>query len=157
MKNLKLFRKSARGSEGSTLASAVVRPSFDRRSTVVKHLAFMLLFLLGSLNVWGTDASVGDVLWGETWTGATTATSGSNTAKASANCSTTKGTTMWGGATITYSESANTVYVRNDALAKGTAPELMFTSGKTWTISGIPTGNATEMTLTLRATIVRHQ
>ena len=57
MKNLNLFRKSARGSEGSTLASAVVRPSFDRRSTVVKHLAFMLLFLLGSLNVWGTDVT----------------------------------------------------------------------------------------------------
>ncbi len=53
MKNLNLFRKSARGSEGSTLASAVVRPSFDRRSTVVKHLAFMLLFMFGSLNVWG--------------------------------------------------------------------------------------------------------
>lgn len=55
MKNLNLFRKSARGSEGSTLASAVVRPSLDRRSTVVKHLAFMLLFLLGSLNVWGAE------------------------------------------------------------------------------------------------------
>ena len=55
MKNLNLFRKSARGSEGSTLASAVVRPSFDRRLTVVKHLAFMLLFLLGSLNVWGEE------------------------------------------------------------------------------------------------------
>ncbi len=55
MKNLNLFRKSARGSEGSTLVSAVVRPSFDRRSTVVKHLAFMLLFLLGSLNVWGAE------------------------------------------------------------------------------------------------------
>ena len=53
MKNLNLFRKSARGSEGSTLASAVVRPSFDRRYSRLKHLAFMLLFLLGSLNVWG--------------------------------------------------------------------------------------------------------
>ena len=57
MKNLNLFRKSARGSEGSTLASAVVRPSFDCRSTVVKHLAFMLLFLLGSLNVWGEEVT----------------------------------------------------------------------------------------------------
>jgi len=150
MKNLNLFRKSARGSEGSTLASAVVRPSLDRRLTVVKHLAFMLLFLLGSMNVWGTDAAVDDVLWAETWTGATTGTSGSNTTKASANCSTSKGTTMWGGATITYAESANTVYVRNDALAKGTAPELMFTSSQTWTISSIPTGNATEMTLTFK-------
>ena len=58
MKNLNLFRKSARGSEGSTLVSTVVRPSFDRRSTVVKHLAFMLLFLLGSLNVWGEDVEI---------------------------------------------------------------------------------------------------
>ena len=52
MKDLNLFRKSARGSEGSTLASTVVRPSFDRRNWRLKHIAFMLLFLLGSLNVW---------------------------------------------------------------------------------------------------------
>ena len=63
MKNLNLFRKSARGSEGSTLVSTVVRPSFDCRSTVVKHLAFMLLFLLGSLNVWGEDVTVSLTSW----------------------------------------------------------------------------------------------
>ena len=67
MKNLNLFRKSARGSEGSTLASAVVRPSFDRRSTVVKHLAFMLLFLLGSLNVWGTEEVYKTALFGSSY------------------------------------------------------------------------------------------
>lgn len=67
MKNLNLFRKSARGSEGSTLASAVVRPSFDRRLTVVKHLAFMLLFLLGSLNVWGDEEVYKTALFGSSY------------------------------------------------------------------------------------------
>ena len=67
MKNLNLFRKSARGSEGSTLASAVVRPSLDRRSTVVKHLAFMLLFLLGSLNVWGDEEVYKTALFGSSY------------------------------------------------------------------------------------------
>ncbi len=153
MKNFNLLRKSERKSVGTTLALTVGSPSFDRRYSALKHLAFMLLFLLGSLNVWGADASVGDVLWGETWTGATTATSGSNKAKASANCSTSKGTTMWGGATITYAESANTVYVRNEEIAGGTGhkPELMLTKSQTWTIRNIPTGGATEMTLTYKS------
>ena len=64
MKNFNLLRKSERKSVGTTLALTVGSPSFDRRGTMLKHYAFMLLFLLGSLNVWGADASVGDVLWG---------------------------------------------------------------------------------------------
>ncbi len=68
MKNLNLFRKSARGSEGSTLASTVVRPSFDRRNWRLKHIAFMLLFLLGSLNVWGAEADVTYDFTGSDWT-----------------------------------------------------------------------------------------
>lgn len=43
---------------GKTLFSTVVRPSFDRRDWRLKHIAFMLLFLLGSLNVWGADVIV---------------------------------------------------------------------------------------------------
>ena len=42
-------------SEGSTLALTVGSPSAHRRYSALKHLAFMLLFLLGSLNVWGTE------------------------------------------------------------------------------------------------------
>lgn len=53
MKNFNLLRKSERKSVGTTLALTVGSPSFDRRGTMLKHLAFMLLFLLGSLNVWG--------------------------------------------------------------------------------------------------------
>ena len=55
MKNFNLLRKSERKSVGTTLALTVGSPSFDRRHSALKHLAFMLLFLLGSLNVWGTE------------------------------------------------------------------------------------------------------
>ena len=53
MKNFNLLRKSERKSVGTTLALTVGSPSFDRRGNMLKHLTFMLLFLLGSLNVWG--------------------------------------------------------------------------------------------------------
>ena len=62
MKNFNLLRKSERKSVGTTLALTVGSPSFDRRGTMLKHLTFMLLFLLGSLNVWGETYTIG---WGE--------------------------------------------------------------------------------------------
>lgn len=58
MKNFNLLRKSERKSVGTTLALTVGSPSFDRRGTMLKHYAFMLLFLLGSLNVWGETATL---------------------------------------------------------------------------------------------------
>ena len=58
MKNFNLLRKSERKSVGTTLALTVGSPSFDRRGTMLKHYAFMLLFLLGSLNVWGETATI---------------------------------------------------------------------------------------------------
>lgn len=58
MKNFNLLRKSERKSVGTTLALTVGSPSFDRRGTMLKHYAFMLLFLLGSLNVWGAEVEV---------------------------------------------------------------------------------------------------
>ena len=54
----------------------------------------MLLFLLGSLNVWGDNAAVDDVLWGENF-----AHFGTSTPSAAGTGS---GTTIYGGATITY-------------------------------------------------------
>ena len=50
MKHLLTF---LRHGVSATLALTVGSPSFDRRHSRLKHLAFMLLFLLGSLNVWG--------------------------------------------------------------------------------------------------------
>ena len=58
MKNFNLLRKSERKSVGTTLALTVGSPSFDRRHSRLKHLAFMLLFLLGSLNVWGGEVKI---------------------------------------------------------------------------------------------------
>lgn len=55
MRNFKFLRKSERKSVGTTLALTVGSPSAHRRYSALKHLAFMLLFLLGSLNVWGAE------------------------------------------------------------------------------------------------------
>lgn len=52
MKHLLTF---LRHGVSATLALTVGSPSFDRRGTMLKHYAFMLLFLLGSLNVWGAS------------------------------------------------------------------------------------------------------
>ncbi len=52
---------------------------------------------------------------------------------------------------VTYTQSANTVYVRNDNLATGSKPELLLSSGKTWTISGIPTDGIDSLTLTYKS------
>lgn len=55
MKKFNLLRKSERKSVGTTLALTVGSPSAHRRYSALKHLTFMLLFLLGSLNVWGAE------------------------------------------------------------------------------------------------------
>jgi len=134
---------------------------FDRRLTVGSPSGFTInwtlklvsvlaiLMTIGVGNAWGTPAPVNTVLWEETWTGAKTATSGNNNATPSANYG--KGTTVYNSGTVTYTQSANTVYVRDEKLAGGSVPELMLSSGKTWTISGIPTGEATELTLTYKS------
>lgn len=141
------------GHRVTTLALTVGSPSVHRRVTMLRLLSVLVLILtLGISQMWGTNATVGTTLWAETWTSATTSTgNGTPTkaqAKASANCSTSKGTTMYGGASITYSETDENVYCRAENTGGGTSPELLLSSGKTWTISGIPTGGATEMTLT---------
>ena len=100
----------------------------------------------GTTTAVGSAPSAGTVMWAETWTGATTATSGSDSATPSANYG--NGTTVYNDGTVTYTQSANTVYVRNENLAGGDKPELMLSSGKTWTISDIPTGGAEKLTLT---------
>lgn len=74
MKNFNLLRKSERKSVGTTLALTVGSPSAHRRYSALKHLTFMLLFLLGSLNVWGEKiTNVANIESGKTYyIGATT-------------------------------------------------------------------------------------
>lgn len=68
MKKFNLLRKSERKSVGTTLALTVGSPSAHRRYSALKHLTFMLLFLLGSLNVWGDDFSETYSYGGSNWT-----------------------------------------------------------------------------------------
>jgi uncharacterized repeat protein (TIGR02543 family) len=99
----------------------------------------------------GGGAAVNTVMWGETWTDATVSNgnSGQSDANPDDNCSTTKGTTIYGAASISYTQSDNSiVYCRNENSAGGTAPELYIKSSNSWTISGIPTGGAATLSLT---------
>lgn len=110
----------------------------------IYFLAFLFLctFLtIGTNTAWGETAAVGDILWEENF-----AHFGTNT-PSKAQIGT--GTIIFGGATITYSQSSQNTKGYNEKLAGGTAPELLLAKNNTtWTISGIPTGGATEMQLT---------
>ena len=89
----------------------------------------------------GAVAPVNTVLWGENF-----AHFGTNTPS---NAKTGTGTTIYDGASITYAQSSTKTKGYNEALAGGTAPELLLSqSNQTWTISGIKTGGATQMSLT---------
>lgn len=110
----------------------------------IYFLAFLFLctFLtIGTNTAWGETAAVGDILWAENF-----AHFGTNTPS---KAKTGTGTTIFGGATITYSQSSTSTKGYDANLAGGTAPELLLAKNNTtWTISGIPTGGATEMQLT---------
>ncbi len=110
----------------------------------IYFLAFLFLctFLtIGTNTAWGETAAVGDILWAENF-----AHFGTNTPS---KAQTGTGTTIFGGATITYSQSSTSTKGYDAKLAGGTAPELLLAKNNTtWTISGIPTGGATEMQLT---------
>lgn len=110
----------------------------------IYFLAFLFLctFLtIGTNTAWGETAAVGDILWAENF-----AHFGTNTPS---KAQTGTGTTIFGGATITYSQSSTSTRGYDAKLAGGTAPELLLAKNNTtWTISGIPTGGATEMQLT---------
>ncbi|MBR0239771.1 MAG: hypothetical protein IJQ52_01405 [Bacteroidales bacterium] len=91
-------------------------------------------------------ASSGDetILWAEDWTGGekdeTPETYGQ------------EGTTVYGSATVTYSITSGDTNTKlyNDNQMDGATSQLnllLGKSGKTWTISGIPTGGATSATL----------
>lgn len=67
MKKFNLLRKSERKSVGTTLALTVGSPSAHRRYSALKHLTFMLLFLLGSLNVWGGEEVYKTALFGSSY------------------------------------------------------------------------------------------
>lgn len=83
---------------------------------------------------------VNTTLWEETWTGGA-----ANTTPSNYNFT---GTTVYGEATLTYNQSSTSTKLYAEKLAGGTSPELLLSkNNQTWTISNIPTGEATEMSL----------
>lgn len=117
-----------------------------RRITFLTAAFVLLAFLAVPLGMRG-QAPVGTTLWAEDFSGyaANDVPSGDITDHT--------GTTVYGNGTITYSvtNGGGTTKIYGDALAGGTAPELLVAKGGgTWTIAGIPTGNAVELTLTYK-------
>lgn len=99
------------------------------------------LLTLGAGTAWAENAPVNTVLWGENFEHFETNTP--------SNAKTGTGTTIYDGASITYTQSSTSTKGYNEKLAGGTAPELLLSkSNQTWTISGIKTGGATKMSLT---------
>lgn len=124
--------------------------------TFLKRVLWLLIPLLTLFNIvtWGSPAPANTTLWAETWTSATCSngSSGQSSANPDDNCSTSKGTTIYGGASISYTQSNNTnVYCRNENTGGGTAPELFIKASNTWTITGISTGEAEDLTLTYKS------
>ena len=101
-------------------------------------VAIMTTALAGT--AWA-QAPVNTTLWEETWTG--------GEAGETPSVYGFEGTTVYGGATLTYTQSSDNTKLYAEVLAGGTSPELLLSkSNQTWTISNIPTGQATEMSLT---------
>jgi len=114
-----------------------VAPTYISTATVPSgNTTYYAVFAEGSAGV-----AVNTVLWAENF-----AHFGTKTPSAAG---TGTGTTIYGGATITYDQSSTSTKAYNEKLAGGTAPELLLAKASgTWTISGIKTGGATGMSLT---------
>ena len=111
-----------------------------KQKFLLKTMLLLLCMIVGVSNAWG-QAEVGTTLWAETWTGGSKDETPSNYGF--------EGTTVYGDATLTYTQSSNNTKLYTETLAGGTSPELLLSkSNQTWTISNIPTGGATEMSLT---------
>ncbi len=114
-----------------------------RKFTKLMAALALLVTLAIPMGMWG-QAPVGTTLWGETWTG--------GDANETPSAYGFEGTTVYGGATLTYAQSSTNTKLYEEVLAGGESPELLLSkSNQTWTISNIPTGQATGMALTFKS------
>ena len=114
-----------------------------RKFTFLMAAFTLLAFLVIPMGVKG-QAQVGDTLWAETWTDGTVGEKPSEYGF--------EGTIVYAGSTLEYSESSTSTKLYDDELAGGATPELLLSKNNTtWTVSGIPTGSAIELTLTFKA------
>lgn len=127
-------------SVGLASYATVGSPSADRRRRQLKHITFMLLFLLGSLNVWGemVEFNYSNTSW-------TTTAGAQSTTISGINISTTNGIKntsnsdfrSYSGATLTVSATSATIteivftYSNKDITAASVGTWTK--SSKTWT------------------------
>ncbi len=93
------------------------------------------------------DVPMNTILWTETWSG--------GTAEESPSDYEFEGTFVYGDAILTYTETSSggtVTKLKEENLAQGASPELLLSkNGGTWTISGIPTGGAYQMSFTFKS------
>lgn len=98
----------------------------------------------------GTGLPVGTVLWSENWDGGIA----NATPSAYLSASGSKGTVVYGGASVSYTETSggSVTKLYKETSANGTAPELLLSKTKgTWTISNIPIADAPKIQLALKS------
>ena len=89
------------------------------------------------------DAENGDVLWAEAFTGFS---NGDVPTISNAN------TTIFGGGSLTYSCTVSGTQIYTGSMsAGGVSPELLIKNDGTFSVTGIPTGNATSFTLAFKS------
>ena len=114
-----------------------------KHRNLLKTMLLLSALIAGSSSVWA-QATVGTTLWAEDWTG--------GSANETPSAYGFEGTTVYGGGTLTYAQSSASTKLYEESLAGGTSPELLLSkSNQTWTISNIPTGLATAMTLSFKS------
>lgn len=118
-----------------------------RKFTLLIAAFALLTMIVQPGKAWG-QASVGTTMWAEDFSYyvADDVPTGSIPA-------THTGTTIYNNGSVTYSvtNGNGTTKIYAATLAGGTSPELLVAKGSgTWTIEGIPTGGATELTLTYK-------
>ncbi len=114
-----------------------------KQKTLLHFWLLLCAIVVGSGTMWA-QAPVNTTLWEETWTG--------GSANQTPSVYQFGGTTVYGDATLTYTQSSDNTKLYAEELAGGTSPELLLSkSNKTWTISGIPTGQAVKMSLTFKS------
>ena len=114
----------------------ILKRNSQKLRTVVAVMAMMVV----SCGLWA-QIQVGDTLWYETWTGGAT--------NATPSAYTFSGTTVYGGAALTYAQTSANTKLYAETSAGGTSPELLLSkSNQSWTITNIPTGGVYEMSLT---------
>lgn len=130
--------------EAEVTTATTTRPTLFAAGATYKPAADCTLYAVYSNSESGSSTLPDNTtLWSETF-----AHFGTSTPSAAGMGS---GTTTYGNATVTYTQSNTGTKGYNEKLAGGTAPELLLSKSSTWTIAGIPTGGAEQMTLTLKS------